>query len=147
MQFLKIGKDTTLSALGQAVGSRNVTSMLVQNQLSRSVNIGQQYYDNCKNIINTAPPVSWQDKQVILNKFVSDYNVFEEAALLGDSGWKVLKNLDAFPNAIQIYNKEQMTGRGRGKYMYKSMYKKYGENFFIENLSKYFPQSKIVYIV
>lgn len=102
MQFLKIGKDTTLSALGQMVGARNVTSMLVQNQLARSVNIGQQYYDNCKNIINTAPPVSWQEKQVILNKFVSDYNVFEEAALLGDSGWKVLKNLDAFPNAMRV---------------------------------------------
>lgn len=102
MQFLKIGKDTTLSSLGQLVGSRNVTSMLVQNQLSRSVNIGQQYYDNCKTIMNTAPPVSWQDKQTILNKFVSDYNVFEEAALLGDSGWKVLKNLDAFPNAMRV---------------------------------------------
>lgn len=102
MQFLKIGKDTTLSALGQLVGSRNVSSMLVQNQLSRSVNIGQQYYDNCKNIMNTAPPVSWQDKQIILNKFVDDYNIFEEAALLGDSGWKVLKNLDAFPNAMRV---------------------------------------------
>lgn len=102
MQFLKIGNDITLSELGQLVGSRNVTPMLVQNQLSRSVDIGQQYYNNCKNIINTAPPVSWQDKQVILNKFVSDYNVFEEAALLGDSDWKVLKNLDAFPNAMRV---------------------------------------------
>jgi hypothetical protein len=102
MQFLKIGNDTTLSELGQLVGPRNVTPMLVQNQLSRSVDIGQQYYNNCKNIMNTAPPVSWQDKQVILNKFVGDYNVFEEAALLGDSGWKVLKNLDAFPNAMRV---------------------------------------------
>ena len=102
MQFLKIGNDTTLSELGQLVGLRNVTSLLVQNQLSRSVNIGKQYYDNCKNIINNAPAVSWQDKQIILNKFVSDYNVFEEAALLGDSGWKVLKNLDAFPNAVRV---------------------------------------------
>ena len=102
MQFLRIGKDITLSELGQAVGSRNVSSMLVQNQLSRSVNIGQQYYDNCKAIVETAQPVSWQDKQTILNKFVGDYNVFEEAALLGDSGWKVLKNLDAFPNAMRV---------------------------------------------
>ena len=82
MQFLKIGNDTTLSELGQLVGLRNVTSLLVQNQLSRSVNIGKQYYDNCKSIINNAPTVSWQDKQIILNKFVSDYNVVEEAALL-----------------------------------------------------------------
>jgi hypothetical protein len=102
MQFLKVGTDTTLSELGQLVGQRNVSSMLVQNQLSRSVNIGQQFYDVCKNIMATAPLVSWQDKQIILNKFVGDYNIFEEAALLGDSGWKVLKNLDAFPNAMRV---------------------------------------------
>ena len=49
MQFLKVGTDTTLSELGQLVGQRNVSSMLVQNQLSRSVNIGQQFYNVCKN--------------------------------------------------------------------------------------------------
>ena len=102
MQFLKIGKDTTLSELGQMVGQRNVSSMLVQNQLTRSVDIGKQFYDNCNNIINNSPLVSWQDKQIILSRFAGDANVFEEAALMGDSGWKVIKNLDAFPNAMRV---------------------------------------------
>ena len=56
-------------------------------------------------------------------------------------------NEEAFPNAIDIYNKELMTGRGRGKYMYKNEYRKEGENFFIENLKKYFPKNEIKYIV
>ena len=76
MQFLKIRNDTTLSELGQLVGSRNVTSMLVQNQLTSSVNIGQQYYNNCRNIMNTAPPVSWQEKQKI-----------QRSISQGDVGW------------------------------------------------------------
>lgn len=56
-------------------------------------------------------------------------------------------NEDAFPNSINLYNKEIMTGRGRGKYMYKNEYRKEGEKFFIENLKKYFPNNEIKYIV
>lgn len=39
-------------------------------------------------------------------------------------------NSEAFPNAIQIYNKDKMTGRGMGKYMYKNDIRKEGESFF-----------------
>ena len=56
-------------------------------------------------------------------------------------------NEEAFPNAINIYNKELMTGRGRGKYMYKNQYRKDGEAFFRENLKKFFPNNEIIYIV
>ena len=56
-------------------------------------------------------------------------------------------NEEAFPNSMQIYNKELMTGRGKGKYMYKSEHRKDGEKFFIENLNKYFPNNQIIYIV
>ena len=56
-------------------------------------------------------------------------------------------NEEAFPNLINIYNKELMTGRGRGKYMYKAEYRSEGESFFRENLKKYFPNSEIKYIV
>lgn len=56
-------------------------------------------------------------------------------------------NEEAFPNAINLYNKDIMTGRGKGKYMYKSDYKKDGEKFFIEQMNKYFPNNKIEYIV
>ena len=56
-------------------------------------------------------------------------------------------NEEAFPNAINLFDKNLMTGRGRGKYMYKNEYRKEGEGFFIEALKKYFPSNEIKYIV
>lgn len=56
-------------------------------------------------------------------------------------------NEEAFPNAIGLYNKDMMTGRGRGKYMYKTELRKDGEIFFREALKKYFPNNEILYIV
>ena len=56
-------------------------------------------------------------------------------------------NEEAFPNAINLYNKENMTGRGRGKYMYKQDLRKDGEQFLREELGKHFPNNKIIYIV
>lgn len=56
-------------------------------------------------------------------------------------------NEEAFPNAINLYDKEKMTGRGRGKYWYKNELRKEGEKFFITQMHKYFPNNKIEYIV
>ena len=56
-------------------------------------------------------------------------------------------NEEAFPETINVFNKNLMTGRGRGKYMYKNEYRKDGEKFFIETLKKYFPNTEIKYIV
>ncbi len=56
-------------------------------------------------------------------------------------------NEEAFPNAINLYNKEQMTGRGKGKYMYKNDLRKDGEIFIRDQLNKYFPNNEIMYIV
>jgi len=56
-------------------------------------------------------------------------------------------NEEAFPNAINLYNKQIMTGRGRGKYMYKKEFRQEGEMFFREILKKYFKDNKIAYIV
>jgi len=56
-------------------------------------------------------------------------------------------NEEAFPNAINLYNKDMMTGRGRGKYMYKNDIRKEGEIFLREQMKKYFPNNPIKYIV
>ena len=56
-------------------------------------------------------------------------------------------NNEAFPNAIQLFDKEKMTGRGKGKYMYKESIRKEGEEFFREKMQKYFPHNKIEYVV
>ena len=56
-------------------------------------------------------------------------------------------NAEAFPNAIKIFDEEKMTGRGKGKYMYKEQIRKEGEEFFREKMQEHFPNSKIEYIV
>ena len=56
-------------------------------------------------------------------------------------------NQEAFPKAIDLYNKEIMTGRGKGKYMYRNEIRKEGEEYLIEMMKKYFPENKIMYIV
>mgnify|MGYP000207101421 CR=1 FL=1 len=56
-------------------------------------------------------------------------------------------NEEAFPNAINLYDRNLMKSRGRGKYMYKDDLRNEGKKFFIDNLHKYFPESKIEYIV
>ncbi len=54
-------------------------------------------------------------------------------------------NNDAFPNAVELYSNEIMTGRGRGKYCYKNEPRLEAEAFLQENISKYLDEAKIVY--
>lgn len=56
-------------------------------------------------------------------------------------------NTEAFPSAIDLYNKQLMTGRGRGKYMYKNYIREEGEVFLREEMKKYFPNNEIMYVV
>lgn len=56
-------------------------------------------------------------------------------------------NEEAFPNAINLYNKEKMTGRGRGKYGYKEKERIEAEIILREQMKKYFPNNSIEYIV
>ena len=56
-------------------------------------------------------------------------------------------NEEAFPNAINLYEKDKMTSRGRGKYWYKENIREEGKEFFLNKMKKYFPNNEIVYIV
>ena len=56
-------------------------------------------------------------------------------------------NEEAFPNAINLYDKEIMTGRGKGKYSYKKETREQAEIYLREQMQKYFPNNKIEYIV
>ena len=56
-------------------------------------------------------------------------------------------NNDMFPNAINLYDKEKMTGRGHGKYGYKEKNRIEAERYLREQMKKYFPTNKIEYIV
>ena len=56
-------------------------------------------------------------------------------------------NEEAFPNAINLYDKEIMTGRGNGKYAYRINIRKEAETFLRDKMKKNFPNNKIEYIV
>lgn len=56
-------------------------------------------------------------------------------------------NEEAFPNAINLYDKEKMTGRGRGKYGYKEKNRIEAEIYLRKQMKAYFPNNKIEYIV
>lgn len=56
-------------------------------------------------------------------------------------------NRDAFPNAVELFNKSLMTGRGRGKYCYNKDVRAEGEQFLREQLSQKLNGVPIVYVV
>ena len=56
-------------------------------------------------------------------------------------------NSEAFPNAVDLYDKELMTGRGMGKYCYKQRFKEDGEQFLRSEIANHLPETKIEYIV
>jgi len=74
-------------------------------------------------------------------------NVFFEVIFMTYSYVHTKINEEAFPNAINLYDRNLMTGRGRGKYMYRNELRIEGEKFFRENLNKYFPNNRIIYII
>jgi spore photoproduct lyase len=56
-------------------------------------------------------------------------------------------NSEAFPNAIELYNKTLMTGRGRGKYCYRDHIREQEAQFFREKISQNLGNAPIVYVV
>jgi len=74
-------------------------------------------------------------------------NAFFELIFMTYSYVHTKINEEAFPNAINLYDKEIMTGRGRGKYSYKTDVRKEAEVILREQMDKYFPNNVIEYIV
>ena len=54
-------------------------------------------------------------------------------------------NSDAFPNAVSLYDPEQMVGRGRGKYCYRPAVRAEAEAFIREQLAHKLPEARIAY--
>ena len=102
MQFLKIPNAITLAQLASKVGANNVDRILIANELKRSPRVGQQFAQKCEEIQATRANVSVQRKQNILNTLTSDEDVYEEACLLSESGWKVLDALGTLPGTLRI---------------------------------------------
>ena len=74
-------------------------------------------------------------------------NAFFEIIFMTYSYVHTKINEEAFPNAINLYDQEKMTGRGNGKYGYKEKNRIEAEKIIRELMKKYFSQNKIEYIV
>lgn len=101
-QFLQITDDYTLGELSDRVGDRNVQYFLAANNIQRSPDIGQTFTERVQSIYENTPTVDWKRKSAVLNKFVDDSDVFEDAALMDDESWKVMSQLGTFPNMLKV---------------------------------------------
>ncbi len=54
---------------------------------------------------------------------------------------------DKYPKIPDLYSSDTMTGRGRGKYVYRQHLKSDGEIFIRNLLKRYFPKNTVLYIV
>ena len=79
------------------------------------------------------------------NKVKKD--VFFEVIFMTYSFVHTKINQAVFPDADILFNKDIMTGRGNGKYMYKNIYRQDGEKFLRDSLLRFFPNNKIIYVV
>ncbi len=73
-------------------------------------------------------------------------NGFIEIILMTYSFVQNAINTEAFPNAVQLYDKEIMTGRGRGKYCYRNDVRAEVECFLSEKVSRQLGTMPILYI-
>ena len=96
----------------------------------------------------------WRMQYLELIKYLKDTlsedvkkDVFFELIFMTFSYVHTKINEEAFPNAINLYNRDKMTGRGKGKYIYKKEIRMEAEEFLRETMKEYFPDNRIIYIV
>lgn len=97
---------------------------------------------------------NWKEKYEELVKYLQENlcdevkkDVFFEIIFMTYSYVHNAINQEAFPDAINLYDKDLMMVRGRGRYMYKKEIREDGSKFFEGIMKKYFPGSEIKYIV
>ncbi len=73
-------------------------------------------------------------------------NGFIEIILMTYSFVQNVINTEAFPNAVRLFDRETMTGRGRGKYCYRNDIRAEVESFLREKLSRQLGAMPILYI-
>ncbi len=56
-------------------------------------------------------------------------------------------NTEAFPGAVKLFDRERMTGRGRGKYCYKETLRVEGEAFLREHIKRSLGGMPVLYVV
>ena len=102
MQLLSLLKNSKLVDLANIVGDRNVEYVLASNGLTRSVDIGDQFNELCRNTIQSNDYITPQRKKTILNRLVSDSDIFEYTSLLSEDNWKIMSVQNTLPQYLYI---------------------------------------------
>ena len=75
-QYINIDKSSRLSSLINIVGERNIDYILAANNLTRTPNIGQSFFNKCQEAIQDASNVvNWQRKSTILNTLTESSDI------------------------------------------------------------------------
>ena len=97
---------------------------------------------------------NWKEQYEELIRYLADNlsekvknDVFFELIFMTYSYIHNAINTEAFPNNPVLYDKDKMTGRGRGKYTYKKEVRQEAEEYIRMLMKKYFPNNEIKYIV
>ena len=103
MQYLMIQDSDTLSSISKIVGSQNVDSVLFENGLVRSPNIGQKWKEKCNELLDSNPPeVTGSRKISLLNSLTGSEELFEKACLMDENEWKIFSAFQSFADTLRI---------------------------------------------
>ena len=102
MQLFRIKENIKLSELSDAVGDRNVDSILSANNLKRSPNVGKEFKDVCNAIMKQSSDVTVSRKMSLLNSLTNESDIFESVALQGEDGWKITSAIGTLPGMLKI---------------------------------------------
>lgn len=128
MQFLQVDSSTKLSDIAQLVGERNVESILHLNDVDRVPNVGQAFEAACNSKASQVSSVSPERKAALINTLTQDSDVFEQAALLGEDGWRILSTSNTLPSMLRVPDSIQLPDSvnilGNGEPVKSEIYKK-----------------------
>lgn len=108
MKYVNILPTDTLRDLTERVGVNNVDQILADNGLVRAPNIGEQWSNKVESIRSDIDKIVNPIRKVsILNQFISNSDIYEEAALAPESTWRVLDSFNSFPDYLYISDQMQ----------------------------------------
>lgn len=102
MQFVKVKRTTKLTDLREMVGTSNLEPVLNLNQVPRVPNVGEAISDKVNQAASSTQEITLDYKKQTLSTVSKDEDVFENLALMGETGWRVYKNTDALPGTLKI---------------------------------------------
>lgn len=102
MKYVAIYSNDTLKTFSDRVGYQNVNQILSDNGMKRTPNIGKQWQALKNKYIETTDDPTYERKVAILNRFVDNSDIYEEAATSDSDGWKVLDASNNFKNYLYV---------------------------------------------